>query len=128
MLTRDFRSPYTAQRMNYTVDLCRTLAQSAADEIDTPAAHEKFAWLAHELTTLDLPPSVPQGICHGDLHFSNILFRGDEFAALLDFDDANHTYLTFDLVGLIEYWAWPHERSLLDPARASPMYSTLLPV
>ncbi|MCD4686701.1 MAG: homoserine kinase [Anaerolineae bacterium] len=102
-LTQDFRSPYTTQRWNYDVALCRTLAQAAATKINTPAAREKYVWLTHELTTLDLPPSVPKGICHCDLHFSNVLFQGAEFAALLDFDDANYTFLTFDLVGLIEY-------------------------
>jgi Ser/Thr protein kinase RdoA (MazF antagonist) len=61
---------------------------------------------------------LPKGICHCDFHFSNVLFKGNEFVALLDFDDANYTYLTFDLIGLIEYWAWPHLAERLDLARA----------
>jgi Ser/Thr protein kinase RdoA (MazF antagonist) len=98
--------------------VCRTLAQAEAEKINTKSAREKFAWLAHQLTTLDLPLSLPRGICHGDFHFSNILFQGDEFVALLDFDDANYTFLQFDLVGLIEYWAWPHTIDVLDLTRA----------
>jgi Ser/Thr protein kinase RdoA (MazF antagonist) len=47
-----------------------------------------------------------------------VLFRGDEFAALIDFDDANWTFLPFDLVGLIESWAWPHDAELLDLAES----------
>ncbi len=39
-----------------------------------------------------------------------MLFQEGKFAALIDFDDANYTYLIFDLVGLIEGEAWHHER------------------
>lgn len=117
-LTQDYRSRYTPHRWNYDPDLCRTLARTEAMRINTKSAHEKFAWLAHELTTLDLPPSLPKGICHCDFHFSNVLFQEDEFVALLDFDDANYTFLQFDLVGLIEYWAWPHTAGILDATKA----------
>lgn len=113
-LTEGFCSAYTPYRWNYDPDLCWTLARTEAARINTGNAQEKCAWLAHELTTLDLPPTSPKGICHCDFHFSNVLFRGDEFAALLDFDDANWTFLQFDLVGLIESGAWPHTAAVLD--------------
>ena len=67
------------------------------------AARAKLPWMERELERLDLPPSLPKGVCHCDFHWSNILFQGDEFVALLDFDDANWTYRTFDLVILIEW-------------------------
>ena len=113
-LTRGYVSPYTPHRWNYTSDLCRTLARKEAERIDTQDAHEKFMWLTRELAELELPSSIPKGICHCDFHFSNVLFRGNEFIALLDFDDANYTFLQFDLVGLMEYWAWPHTNDTLD--------------
>lgn len=117
-LTSGFRSPFVAYRWNYSPDLCRELARGEAERINTPDAREKLAWLEGELAELDLPASVPKGICHCDFHFSNVLFRGDEFVALLDFDDANHTYLQFDLVGLIEHWAWPNTANELDLSAA----------
>ncbi len=117
-LTKNFRSRYTPYRWNYGPDLCRALACAEATKINTRNAHEKFAWLAHELTTLNLPPSLPKGICHCDFHFSNVLFQEAQFVALLDFDDANYTFLPFDLVGLIESWAWPGDADLLDVAQA----------
>jgi Ser/Thr protein kinase RdoA (MazF antagonist) len=113
-LTLGFDSAYTSYRWNYTPDLCRTLARGEAERIDTEGAREKFAWLTGELAALDLPALLPRGICHCDFHFSNVLFREGEFVALLDFDDANYTYLPFDLVGLIEYRAWPHTNDRLD--------------
>lgn len=113
-LTWGYQPPCAEHRWNYSADLCRTLARREANRIDTPDAHAKFAWLDAQLAQLQLPPDLPKGICHCDFHFSNILFQGDQFAALLDFDDANYTYLLFDLVGLIETWAWPHTSDGLD--------------
>jgi len=117
-LTQGYRSQYMRHRWNYDPDLCRTLACAEATRINTRSAHEKFAWLARELATLDLPPSLPKGICHCDFHFSNVLYRGDDLVALLDFDDANYTFLQFDLVGLVEYWAWADPEGLLDVMKA----------
>jgi Ser/Thr protein kinase RdoA (MazF antagonist) len=118
ILTRDFHSVYTEDRWNYTPDLCRLLAHQEAARINTKFAWNKYSWLVHELSNLDLPPTLPKGICHCDFHFSNILFQEDEFVALLDFDDANYTYLQFDLVGLMEYWAWPYTVTIFDLDKA----------
>ncbi|VAW30279.1 hypothetical protein MNBD_CHLOROFLEXI01-3960 [hydrothermal vent metagenome] len=67
---------------------------------------------------LDLPDSLPKGICHCDFDFSNLLFQSDQLVAVLDFDDANYTYLTFDLACLIDSWAWPHQFDALDFGQA----------
>ncbi len=131
-VTQGFHSPYTSHRWNYTPDLCRKLAQGEVTKLNTHNAREKFAWLAHTLTTLDLPPALPKGICHCDFHFSNVLFEENEageaskLVALLDFDDANYTYLQFDLVGLMEYWAWPHTANSLDMVRARRVVQTYM--
>jgi homoserine kinase len=117
-ITAGFRSRYTPYRWNYDPGLCRALARAEAMQLDTAGAHDKFAWLVRELAALDLPSSLPRGICHCDFHFSNVLFQGDEFVALLDFDDANRTFLQFDLVGLIEAWAWPDATDVLDLVEA----------
>jgi len=113
-LTKGYDSPYVTYRWNYTPDLCRELAQAKADKINTQEGREKLTWLERELGRLDLPESIPRGICHCDFHFSNVLFQGEEFVALLDFDDANYTYLQFDLVVLVEYRAWPRTKDMLN--------------
>ena len=104
-LTRDYRSVNLEYRWNYDLRLCRQLASDRAEAIGTPNAREKLAWYLSELSQNDLPESLPRGICHGDFHFSNVLYQGDTFKALLDFDDANYTYLTFDLAALAELFA-----------------------
>ncbi|MCA9923498.1 MAG: phosphotransferase, partial [Anaerolineales bacterium] len=113
-------------RWHYDVDLCRTLAQTKAKRINTKSAYKKLAWLENELAALDLPESHPKGICHCDFHFSNVLFQNDQFAALLDFDDANYTFLQFDLVGLIDSWAWPHTDDALNMAEARRIAQTYM--
>lgn len=114
-ISQEYTSVYQADRWNYDVELCRALARQASERIDTANAKEKCAWLENELLTLELPASLPKGICHADFHFSNVLFEQDDFSALLDFDDANYTFLLFDLVGLIESWAWRYgEDEVLD--------------
>lgn len=100
-LTKNFVPPHTQHRWNYSPALCGELAQQAAEKINTPNARAKQAWFEDELTRIDLPDSLPKGICHCDFHFSNILFKDGEFRALIDFDDANYTYLTYDLVTLM---------------------------
>jgi len=114
ILTRDYQSRYLAQRLNYDIPHCRALAMLEAEKIGTQDAQQKFAWLDDQLNALVLPDSLPKGICHCDFHFSNILFRDDQFAGLIDFDDANYTYLVFDLVSLIDSWAWSFRSDHLD--------------
>lgn len=100
-LTRHYRPASWQQRMNYGPVLCRDLAHQAAQRINTENARKKLAWYLEALEELDLPRQLPKGICHCDFHFSNILFKDGKFAALIDFDDANYTYLTFDLITLM---------------------------
>ncbi|WP_126597782.1 homoserine kinase [Dictyobacter aurantiacus] len=100
-ITRDYQPVNKDERLNYTVENCRALARQQARRIGTANARQKLAWFERVLSRLSLPPSLPLGICHCDFHFSNILFKDGEFAALLDFDDANYTFLTYDLATLI---------------------------
>lgn len=102
VLTRHYRPAHRQARWNYNIDFCAHIAAERAASIGTANAAAKLVWYRDTLTELQLPPSHPKGICHCDFHFSNVLFKDGHFHALLDFDDANYTYLTFDLVSLIE--------------------------
>jgi len=89
-------------RLNYSIETCRKLARKESKKINSISSKEKLKWYERELSKLDLPMCLPKGICHCDFHFSNILFKNGNFNALIDFDDANYTYTTFDLICLIE--------------------------
>lgn len=117
-LTQTYHSPYKKYRWNYNIELCRKLATEKAERINTKNGYEKLAWLENQLSRLDLPGTLPKGVCHCDFDFSNILFRDGQFVGLLDFDDANYTFLIFDLVCLIDSWAWSYQSDMLDFVQA----------
>jgi len=113
-LTKNYKPINKRYRWNYNSKLCLELARRESKKINTSNSEMKFKWLKKELSKLILSKSLPKGICHCDFHFSNVLFKNEKFKALLDFDDANYTYLTFDLIGLIESWAWPHNKKEIN--------------
>lgn len=62
-------------------------------------------------------PADDVGFVHGDLFRDNVLFRGDQLAALLDFESASRGSIAFDLA--VTLLAWCHGDDLgLDLARA----------
>jgi homoserine kinase type II len=101
-ITKDYNPYYKKYRWNYSVDLCRKLATEEAKKIDSKNAKDKLKWLKRELLKLKLPKTLPKGICHCDFHFTNVLFENGKFNALIDFDDANYTFLSWDLICLTE--------------------------
>ena len=109
-ITQSYSPIHKESRWNYGVEFCREQAIAAYKRINSLNSKKKFNWIDKGLLTLELPQSLPMGICHSDFHTSNILYNNNKFVALLDFDDANYTYLLFDLVGLIESWAWTHDK------------------
>jgi Ser/Thr protein kinase RdoA (MazF antagonist) len=108
-LTQGYRPAQVAARWNYNATFCDWLAGEKAAQIGEANAAAKLAWYRQTLAQLQLPANHPKGICHCDFHFSNVLFKDGNFHALLDFDDANYTYLTFDLVSLIEPVLFPFQ-------------------
>lgn len=105
-ITAYFRPVATPHRWNYNRDLVQRLSQQAAADQPTATAQAKLRWYAVQRQQLQLPPTLPHGICHCDFDPSNVLFKDNAIAALLDFDDANYTYLAFDLASLIDGFAW----------------------
>ena len=100
-LTTSYKPFNKKYRWNYSIALCKKLAEKEAIKLNTENSKEKLKWFKKELLKIKLPKSLPKGICHGDFHFTNVLFKDEKFNALIDFDDANYTYLVFDLASLI---------------------------
>ncbi len=117
-LTKGYQSTYAPHRWNYTPELVQKLAQEKANQLNHEAAYQKYDWIMAQLNNLALPPQLPKGICHCDFHYTNIFFKEDKFIALLDFDDANLTFLQFDLIGLMESAAWHHTADQIDLGEA----------
>lgn len=101
-ILKNYKPIHITSRWNYSPTLCKNLAETEAQKLNTSDAEEKLKWLKKEVIKLRLPKTLPMGICHCDFHYANILFKKGIFNALLDFDDANYTYKIYDLVCLIE--------------------------
>jgi homoserine kinase type II len=100
-ITKSYNPKYKKYRWNYSPELCKELAGKKAKLHNTRNLKAKQKWLECELLKLKLPNSLSKGICHCDFHFSNVLYKNKKFTALIDFDDANYTYLIFDLAALL---------------------------
>jgi len=109
-ITKNYRPNRKKHRWNYSIELCRKLAKNEAKKINNLNSRKKLKWLENKLSELKLPKSLPKGICHCDFYFSNVIFRNNKVNTIIDFDDANYTFLMFDMVNLIESWAWPRNR------------------
>lgn len=64
--------------------------------------YKKLKWLETEISKLNIPNNHPKTVCHTDYNPTNILFYKGDLNVLIDFDDANIIYSTFDLSGLCE--------------------------
>lgn len=101
-LTNGYKSRFEQYRLNYNLEQCKSLAEEQVEKINTLNSREKLKWYKYQLKQLILPESLTKGVCHSDFHFSNVLYKEGEFNCLIDFDDANYTFLVFDLVNLME--------------------------
>jgi len=119
-LTSSYRPHYEAHRWNYSPQLCHQLVHATAAKNPNAQSQTKLAWFEQQLNALNLPKTLPKAICHCDYELPNLLFTDNsataDLIALLDFDDANRTYRTFDLVFLLDMWSWSD--GIFDLARA----------
>lgn len=76
-----------------------------------PAIAEIRALYAEYLPKRD--PSLPLGICHGDLFRDNVLWNGGEVAALLDFESVAWGSFAYDL--MVTALAWCYADTLVVP-------------
>ncbi len=81
------------------------------------------SWLAGQIAylTQKIPTDAPQGFIHGDLFYDNLLFNGDEFKAIIDFEEACYYYKAFDLgMGVVGMCS---DDATIAPAKARALVS-----
>lgn len=99
-------------------DLERRLAQvdesGRAELIDAAGCVRELMKKYGPLRRTDLP----SGLIHGDLFRDNVLFQGDQLAALLDFESASLGTFAYDLMVTVLAWCFG---DALDPRLAGAM-------
>lgn len=102
LITENLQLAGYKHRWNYGVEFCLNYISDKLKKKTATSSLQKKKWLKAELNNLILPNGMSQGIVHGDLDLSNIIFENEELKAIIDFDDSNYTYLLFDIIGLID--------------------------
>lgn len=104
------------QRHSYGLQLFESVAGANID-----SRYE--SWLAGQIAYLTemIPTNLPRGFIHGDLFYDNLLFEGDQLRAIIDFEEACHYYMAFDLgMGIVGMCC---DESGVVPAKAKALIS-----
>lgn len=93
-------------RVSDLLTRCDTIAR-APDPSLAAMAPQLRAWLGDAERARS--PLAHRGLCHGDLFRDNVLWRGHELAAILDFESASEEPLVFDLAVTLLAWCYGDE-------------------
>ena len=105
---KTYRPEYLLDRELFTIEYCLKEFNSRTNN------SERIDWMNKQLDDLQLPDSLPKGICHADLSFSNILFLNNSVTGILDFDMSHFTFLIYDIASLIYWWAWAPQKGVIS--------------
>ena len=107
-MSRGYRPPSSGRGEPDPRGFVWKAAQSKAEKAGwNEQARGKVKRIRCELDSLRFPNSLPKGICHADYHHSNVLFKDGRLSGLVDFDDARHARVVFDIANFLDYWVWP---------------------
>lgn len=100
-------SPQLVQPGLYATEpICAALERAASlPHVDPGAMHDAMAWV--KLTRDALDPFDASTLVHGDLHFQNVLWDGEEVTALLDLEFARPAPPDLDLDVLLRFCVVP---------------------
>jgi homoserine kinase type II len=70
-----------------------------AEVTDSNLRHAYIDWLSEKTRYLhkNIPQHLPMALIHGDVFFDNVIVKGDQLMAIIDFEEACHYYRGFDL-------------------------------
>ena len=70
-----------------------------AEVTDSTLRHAYVDWLSEKTSYLhkSIPQHLPKALIHGDVFFDNVIVKGDQLMAIIDFEEACHYYRGFDL-------------------------------
>jgi homoserine kinase type II len=67
--------------------------------INSNLDHAYIDWLSEKNSYLQeqIPQNLPRTLIHGDVFIDNMIVKGDQLMAIIDFEEACHYYRSFDL-------------------------------
>jgi len=70
-----------------------------AEVTESKLRHAYIDWLSEKTRYLhkSIPQHLPMALIHGDVFFDNVIVKGDQLMAIIDFEEACHYYRGFDL-------------------------------
>lgn len=71
---------------------------------------------------LEQAANLPKGLIHGDLFHDNVLFAGDQITGVIDFYNACHDWMLYDLAVTANDWCL-NTNLTLDPVRCQALIS-----
>lgn len=86
------------------VDWWRTTSQILLSKLTEEDAVLLSREVSHFDEFLAKNISLPMGTIHGDLFYNNTLFEGNRLSAIIDFYNACHSWLTYDLAIVVNDW------------------------
>jgi len=87
--------------------------------IDSNLDHTYINWLSEKNSYLQkrIPRNLPMTLIHGDVFCDNLIVQGDQFMAIIDFEEACHYYRSFDLGMVIVGTCRDHQGICFEKAR-----------
>lgn len=96
------------------VEWWQTTSQALASQLPEDEAQLLAEQVASFDGFLEQANRLPMGTIHGDLFYNNTLFEGESLSAIIDFYNACHSWLMYDLAIVVNDWCTDRSTGELD--------------
>lgn len=79
-------------------------SQAIADQLEPEQAELLLSQIAEFDDFIAQHPDLPKTTIHGDLFYNNTLFEGNKLSAIIDFYNACHSWVMYDLAIVVNDW------------------------
>lgn len=92
-------------------------SQAIAHELEPEQAQLLLSQIAEFDDFIGKHPDLPKTTIHGDLFYNNTLFEGNKLSAIIDFYNACHSWVMYDLAIVVNDWCSDMTTGELDSAK-----------
>ncbi|GAB3487445.1 homoserine kinase [Marinomonas epiphytica] len=99
------------------IDWWHTTSEALVEELEP----QQVALLRTQIQAFDefiaVNQDLPKTTIHGDLFFNNTLFEGERLSAIIDFYNACHSWVMYDLAIVVNDWCTDRTSGAIDMAK-----------